>query len=267
MDGDFQQRGSSNGKDRRNTDIIQRIAEDLLNIGVKQGGVLLVHASLRAMGHVKGGAETVILGLLEALGSKGTLLMPALSYEHVTPDSPVFDVRRTPSNVGAIPECFRGRFNTKRSIHPTHSVCSVGPLSDKLLQHHYLDSTPCGPNSPFRLLRCFGGQILMLGCGLQPNTSMHALEELIEPPYLFGPELTYQLVLNDSQVIEKMYRPHNFNGYKQRYDRIGQLMHNQRLKTGTILNASCHLLDAQALWDTALPVLQRHPFYFVDRID
>ena len=40
----------------------------------------------------------------------------------------------------------------------------------------------------------------MLGCGLQPNTSMHAIEEMVKPPYLFGPPLTYHLVLADGKV-------------------------------------------------------------------
>ena len=43
----------------------------------------------------------------------------------------------------------------------------------------------------------------MLGCGLRPNTSMHAIEELVEPPYLFGPPLSYQLVLDDGRVLQR----------------------------------------------------------------
>ena len=76
------------------------------SVGVRPGSVLLVHSSLRAMGPVAGGPETVIRGLLQALGPDGTLLMPALSYAHVTSATPLFDLRRTPSNVGAIPEYF-----------------------------------------------------------------------------------------------------------------------------------------------------------------
>ena len=32
-----------------------------------------------------------------------------------------------------------------------------------------MDQTPCGPNSPFRLVNEMGGHILFLGCGLNPN--------------------------------------------------------------------------------------------------
>jgi aminoglycoside 3-N-acetyltransferase len=114
--------------------VARRMADELLSVGVRQGGVLLVHSSLSAMGHVIGGAETVIQGLLEALGPEGTLLMPALSYEIVTPERSTFDVRRTPSNVGIIPEYFRTRPGTRRSVHPTHSACGVGPLTQATLE-------------------------------------------------------------------------------------------------------------------------------------
>ena len=63
----------------------------------------------------------------------------------------------------------------------------------------------------------------MLGCGLRPNTSMHGIEELVEPPYLYGDHLTYRLILADGEVIEKEYRRHNFRGWIQRYDRVAEV--------------------------------------------
>jgi len=142
----------------------RHIADDLRNLGIREGGVLLVHASLRSLGPVDGGAETVICGLLDALGEHGTLLMPALSYESVGVHNPVFDLLHTPSCVGALTEYFRTRSGTLRSVHPTHSVCGIGPKAEELCQEHYLDTTPCGEHSPFSRLRAMEGQILFLGC-------------------------------------------------------------------------------------------------------
>ena len=84
------------------------------DLGVRPGGVLLVHASLRSLGPLDGGAETVVLSLLEALCPQGTLLMPALSYATVGPQSPIFNVAATPSCVGALSEYFRIRPGTIR---------------------------------------------------------------------------------------------------------------------------------------------------------
>jgi aminoglycoside 3-N-acetyltransferase len=93
------------------------LAQACLALGVRPGGVLLVHSSLRALGHVPGGAETVIAGLRHALGPEGTLLMPALTYERVTLQNPRFDVRHTPANVGVIPETFRRQSHPLRMRH------------------------------------------------------------------------------------------------------------------------------------------------------
>ncbi len=244
---------------------ISDLAAALRSLGVRPGGDLLVHSSLRSLGRVPGGAETVVRGLLAALGDAGTLLLPALSYEFVRSHNPVFDVRGTPSNVGLIPEHFRLRPGTLRSVHPTHSVCAVGPRADRFLAAHLEDSTPVGPHSPFRGLRDAGGQILMLGCGLRPNTSMHGIEELVEPFYLFGEPLTYRLILADGQTISKTYRRHGFRGWEQRYDRVADILAEPHLREGPVLAARAHLIEAAALWEAAEATLRRDPLYFVDR--
>jgi aminoglycoside 3-N-acetyltransferase len=240
--------------------------KDLHSLGIHRNGVLLVHSSLRSLGVVPGGAETIIAGLLDVLGTDGTLLMPALSYEHVTPENPNFDVNKTPSNIGKLPEFFRLRSGTRRSVHPTHSVCAVGSLASQLLEHHIEDTTPCGANSPFHLLPEYDGQILMLGCGLEPNTSMHAIEELIEPTYLYDPLMEYHITFADGKVITKTYKPHNFRGWHQRYERIEQVMLN-RLRHGHVLKAEYYIIEAKSLWDLALAALRRDPLYFVSKVE
>lgn len=247
--------------------LINAIAADLYTLGVRAGDILLVHASLRACGFTPGGASTVLAGLRLALGTTGVLLMPALSYATVTPDSPRFDLRLTPANVGVIAETFRQQPGVLRSLHPTHSVCGDGPAAHSLLAAHDLDRTPCGPNSPFRLLPGVGGKILMLGCGLHPNTSFHAIEEIIRPPYLFGEPLDYELVDGDGVRTLRRYTPHGFAGVRQRYDRIAALLPAPALRIGRVLAAPAHLLDAATLWQVALAALQADPLAFVEPAD
>jgi aminoglycoside 3-N-acetyltransferase len=243
---------------------LQALSDDLLALGVRPGGVLLVHSSLKSLGPVEGGAETVIRGLLEALGPEGTLLMPALSYDRVTPDNPLFDLHQTPSNVGLIPETFRQRPGTLRSLHPTHSICAAGAMAQELVETHARDSTPCGENSPLHILLEKNGQILMLGCGLEPNTSMHAVEEVVEPIYLYDPPMDYRLILADGRKSIRRYRPHNFRGWTQRYERLEGLM-DGGLVRGKVLRAGCHLLEARPMWETALGKLREDPLYFIDK--
>lgn len=244
--------------------VVERMVNELHAAGIRPGDLLLVHASLRALGFVPGGAATVIAALLAALGAEGTLLMPALSYATVTPANPCFDLAATPANVGIIAETFRMQAGVRRSLHPTHSVCGQGRLAERLLVTHAADCTPCGPHSPFRLLPEQGGKILMLGCGLRPNTSFHAIEELVTPPYLFGASRDYTLIDDAGRRTVKRYRTHNFAGFHQRYDRIAHLTAEPALRVGRVLDATVHLLDAAALWQAALAALQHDPLAFVE---
>ncbi len=243
-----------------------RIQADLLALGVRPGGVLLVHSSFKSLGG-RTDPEAVIRGLLAALGPEGTLLLPALSYEHVTRRQPRFDQLRTPSNVGALPEYFRLRPGSLRSLHPTHSVCACGARAAEILSNHAGDRTPCGPGSPFHRLPEFAGQILMLGCGLRPNTSMHAVEEQIGPPYLFSDPIDYILIPAGEPEVVRTYTPHGFRGWGQRYDRVEAVLRAPGLRTGPVLTAQAHLLEAAALWDAVLPALRRDPLAFVERDD
>ena len=86
-------------------------------------------------------------------------MLPTLSYLYANRDNPVFDVRRTPSNVGAIPEYFRTEYPVLRSLCPTHSCAAVGLRAEYLTGSHHLDETPCA-NSPFSRLRDAGGKVL-----------------------------------------------------------------------------------------------------------
>ena len=189
-----------------------------------------------------------------------------MSYQHVSPKQPRFDVRLSPSNVGALAEYFRLRPGTQRSMHPTHSICAVGRKASLLLRDHVLDRTPVGAHSPLHLLPHHHGQILMLGCGLRPNTSLHGVEELVEPPYLFNGEMTYRLVNLDGKAVNKRYRDHNFYGYAQSYERVAQIMTEPALRTGRVLGANVQLLEAAALWKSAEAKLRENPIIFVDKV-
>ncbi|MCB0115407.1 MAG: AAC(3) family N-acetyltransferase, partial [Caldilineaceae bacterium] len=129
------------------------LVDHLHELGLRRGDVVMVHASFRSLGIAD--PEWIIGALLATLGDSGTLLMPALSYAQQPPH--VHDTRSTPSCVGFLPEYFRRRAGTLRSLHPTHSVCGVGAQASSWLGDHREDNTPCGPHSPFHKLLHHGG--------------------------------------------------------------------------------------------------------------
>ena len=62
------------------------IPDGLRRIGIEPGMKLMVHSSLSSLGHVEGGAETVIGALMEAVTEDGILLLP--SFNHCAPFRP-----------------------------------------------------------------------------------------------------------------------------------------------------------------------------------
>jgi aminoglycoside 3-N-acetyltransferase len=245
--------------------IHDQIKDDLKQLGIREGGVLLVHSSLRSLGKFPDKAAIVTSALSEVLGEKGTLLMPALSYEIVTKDNPIFDHAKTPSNVGYLTEYFRNQPGVLRSVHPTHSVSGKGVLAKQILSENFKDTTPCGQHSPFVKLREANGQILFLGCGLRPNTSMHAIEELVVPEYLYSEEVLFEVKLANGELTKMKVLSHDFEGWVQRYDRISLIMSSPELKKGKILEAESFLVDTVPMWEKAHGMLKKNPLYFIDR--
>ncbi|MBN2882081.1 MAG: AAC(3) family N-acetyltransferase, partial [Clostridia bacterium] len=124
---------------------IKTIRKELRELGIKKDEILIVHSSLSSIGWVCGGAQAVVSALLEVLGEKGTLVMPAHSGDWTDPanwsnppvpkewipiireNMPAFDKRMTPTRgMGKIADTFRTLPETLRSNHPVVSFCAHG---------------------------------------------------------------------------------------------------------------------------------------------
>jgi aminoglycoside 3-N-acetyltransferase len=237
------------------------LVSQLRALGLKRGDTVMVHSSFKSLG-IKD-PELILLSLLETLGENGTMLMPALSYFQEPAN--IHDTNLTPTCVGFLSEYFRRWTGTLRSVHPTHSVCGMGAQVHAWLDDHIEDVTPCGPHSPFHKLLHTPGKILMLGCGLEPNTAMHAIEEHAPPPYLFAAPMVYTITDANHCTFEKEYIPHLFQNVIQRYDRVADLLTDTALSKGLVGQAPGYLIRGEALLEAALPRLRFDPFYFVDR--
>ncbi len=147
---------------------------------VPSDGVLVVHSAIATLSRRGYRAEAMIEALLDYM-SKGTVVMPTMTWRAVTPEQPVWDEMETRSETGVMTEIFRTRYAARRSIHPTHSVAAHGAAADTLVARHHLDDTPVSANSPYGLMRSYQSYVMMIGVGLEACTAIHLPEETIAP--------------------------------------------------------------------------------------
>ena len=244
-----------------------KLIDDLKALGLRRGDVVFTHSSLSALGWVEGGPETVIDAMKKTVSREGILLFPAFTFDVSVKPPYFFSYVDSHCCVGAIPEFFRTLPDTVRSVHPSHSVSAWGKEAISLTKDHILDRTPCGAHSPLRLLPQAGGKILLLGCGWSPNTSMHGVEELAGAPYCLTPyEVEYNIELQNGELVTVRHQQHHFGRrWAQRYDRLQEVLPEEFVRRGKVLEADAVLLDAKGVWDTALRVMKEAPYYFVDR--
>ncbi|MBN2537003.1 AAC(3) family N-acetyltransferase [candidate division WOR-3 bacterium] len=136
----------------------------LAALGVRPGDLLVVKASLSALGPVEGGAKGLLRALLDAVGPDGTLVTLAfvdcypvpLSREHAR----LVTDERTPSYAGALANVMVGHPAMRRSRHPIQKFCAIGRLAAELVDNH----TPASPAyDVLRRVAELGGRHLKLG--------------------------------------------------------------------------------------------------------
>jgi aminoglycoside N3'-acetyltransferase len=156
------------------------IAGSFREVGLRAGDGVFLHSSLSSFGEIEGGSQAVIDALDEVLGPDGLIAMPAFplvggTLEYLS-TNPVFDVRNTPSRMGALTERFRTSAGVVRSLHPTHSVAARGPGAEELVAGHDEAETPFGAGTPFARMIERGMVQLWFGVGLRIFTLYHAFE-------------------------------------------------------------------------------------------
>ncbi|MBO4303820.1 MAG: DUF4910 domain-containing protein [Lentisphaeria bacterium] len=170
----------------------EEIVKALQALGVKKGDVLLVHSSVSNCGYIKGGAETVIASLEEAVGKEGTLLFAAFTRPYMYLGGPCREWLfrpydgKNPSQIwtGTIPKTVLKRADALRSRHATHSWCGFGPLAETCLMQHAPDDNPASINSPMGVAMEHGAKILHFGSAIASTTFLHLLEDVCNVPFL-----------------------------------------------------------------------------------
>jgi len=214
------------------------LAVELSALGLRRGDAVIAHTSLSTIGYVAGGALTVIEALLDVVGPRGTLVMPAQTADLTDPGSwrfpaippdwvdtvqaamPAYDPARTPTfQLGVVAELFRTWPGVLRSAHPVCSFAAAGRLAAEILEPHALDD-PFGEASPLARLYALDARVLLLGTGWTVCTALHLAERRAYPHAASETCMSPILVEGERRLVGWAEYPHD----SERFAAIGQVL-------------------------------------------
>lgn len=245
----------------------QQISADLRQLGLGAGDTVLVHSSMKSLGHVEDGPNAVIDALLAVLGDTGTLLFPSFQKgsEHILlRNGCVFDVRTSPTQQGLLPETFRQRSGVIRSLSPTHCLAGLGRRAADLLEGHERCSVSVGKGSPFDKLIACRGKILLLGVTHAADTLLHFVENTNGAP-------TVCRECFQPRVIDAAGREHvvptypHMPGLRRCYERVEPLLLADGIQhNGPVGAAAARLVDAVRMAERIGVEIRRNPLFLIE---
>ncbi|MBK7864224.1 MAG: AAC(3) family N-acetyltransferase [Archangiaceae bacterium] len=230
---------------------IAQLEQQLRELGVREGGVLVVHTSFKAVAPVEGGPLGLIAALERALGPDGTLVMPTM-----TDGASVFDPRSTPTvDMGITAETFWRQPGVLRSPHPGGSFAARGPHAAQVCAPQVL-SPPHGVDSPVGRVHALGGQVLLLGVGHSEDTTLHLAEAIAGVPY----SIAYPTVVAEGRTELVAETDHCCRNFRQA---DGWLRAKHLQREGRVGNADARLCSSADVVREAVSRLAADPLVFL----
>lgn len=210
----------------------QQLKDQLESMGLKGDETILIHSSMKSIGEVDGGADSVLDAWMEYF-KDGLLLLPTHTWKTVNADNPVYNPQTTPSCVGLLTNMFMKRDGVIRSLHPTHSMAGYGKSAAEYLAGEEYNNTPCTPGGCYDRLKDAGGKVLLVGVGHERNTYIHSVEEVLNVPNRLSDmpmELVIELLKEDKDNKNKKLPHYNrSDGWKKCIDSNGGYDNNNKL--------------------------------------
>lgn len=167
------------------------LVDDLSKLGIAPGDTIMFHVSVKSIGWVVGGPDTVIQALLDVVGDEGTIMMytgwedspykllkwPAEKAAAYLAECPAYDRLRSRAyrKWSILTEYLRTWPGSSRSEHPDGSFTALGKNATKITADHALQYG-YGDQSPLSKLCKLKGKVLLLGSPLTDITLIHHAE-------------------------------------------------------------------------------------------
>ncbi|MNI08532.1 SPBc2 prophage-derived aminoglycoside N(3')-acetyltransferase-like protein YokD [compost metagenome] len=243
----------------------QDLIHHLEGAGINRKGTLLMHSSMKSIGEVEGGADTVLDALSEYM-REGLLVLPTHTWSFINAENPRFEVESSPSCVGILPELFRQRSGVIRSLHPTHSVAAIGEDAAIFVEGAERWDTPCHRESPWGRLLDREATIILVGVDLRRNTFIHGIEEWVDiPGRLTDDHEQLYTVLRDGTEISVPSRRHCGLPWSEHFWKVEGVLEQQgAIYKARFGNADTWVCDTVKMTDILTKMLRQNPDLFSD---
>lgn len=236
------------------------VANGLRQLGLGEGQVVLVHSNLRALAPARElvklsncGSDVVIDGFLEAVGPDGLVVVPTLTGTFAKSEPGLqrhaFDPAETPSRVGSVTNVLWRRRGAKRSKHPTHSLAAIGRRAEEFVADHEKGST-FDMRSPYRRLYDWDGQICFFGTDMRTCTTLHAVEDWMELPYMMEAQALVKGPDGKPQEVTVTGSPGGARNFYRCNSKIKQYLESKNfIRQGKVASATVQLMSVRQLVD------------------
>lgn len=233
--------------------------------GINRTGTVLMHSSMKSIGEVEGGADTVLDALSDYM-REGLLVLPTHTWSSVNAENPRFYVESSPTCVGILPELFRKRTGVFRSYHPTHSVAALGSEAALFVDGDERFDTPCHRESAWGKLLDRKATILLVGVDLRRNTFIHGIEEWVDiPGRLTDTHERLYTVLQDGTEIAVPSRRHHGLSWSEHFWKVEDILEKQgAIYKRQLGDADMWVCDAMKTTEIISGMLKDNPDLFSD---
>lgn len=247
----------------------EQLKQDLKMMGMEPTDAVMVHSSMKSVGDVEGGADTVIDAFMEYF-SEGLFMTPAHTWAQMSAEYSVFDPASEPACVGIIPNLFLKREGVVRSLHPTHSIAAFGQHAGAYIAGEEHCTTPCTPGGCWDRLRKIRAKILLVGVTHIRNTFIHSVEEVYEvPERLTAEPVLFQIRMPDGSLkpvaVHRHYNPttpHISEAYDKLIEAFEGTGVTKNVKFG---DADCILCDAEGMFEVVGKILRHERNCLIER--
>lgn len=205
---------------------LESLKKQLNAMGLNSDDHILAHTSMKAIGHVDGGAKTVLDAFCSYF-SEGVFMLPAHTWKTMDEQNNRFDPKKEEACVGLLPNMMLKRSDVHRSLHPTHSVVASGKKASSYIKGEEDKTTPTPKDGVYGRLKDVKGYILLIGVTQMRNTFIHSIEERKEIANRLTKEpILFELVKED-QILKRYFHKHytkEFPHLSENFDRIEPLL-------------------------------------------